>query len=289
LACSETTAIRNSPYPGLDAAPVSRQTGPNAEGANSITQRETKQGAGRAPVLSLLFESGARPKAADVIVLGVRSGAFSVSNKPADDGAGGVTWLELLTNGLTFDLQRLAPSEPRVIDGFMNRFDLPGSFDIGRCEAVTLEPGPHLEGGANLLPVTRSQMALAVELCALPGIVAVGWGPARSLSSPAHFTSSVTRWLEGGVFPGLGLTALAEQEDGGMRSEGLAFFTGQDIDIGPEVAKDKAGTAKLALRLIHEMVEAGGIAEPERVTGPEGEALLLEPIDKGQVVKVTKA
>lgn len=258
------------------------------KGAGSIAQGDTTRDAGRAPILSLLFESGRRPSAADVLVLGVRSGRFSVSNKPVDDGSP-ITWLELLTNGLTFDLQRLAPSEPRAIPGFMNLFDLPGAFNTGACEAVTLEPGPHLEGGQNLLPVIRSQMALGVELCALPGIVAVGWNPARSLSSAAHFTRSVTRWLEGGVFPGLGLTALAEQSGGGLRSEGLAFFTGQDIAIGPDVAKDKAGAAKLALRLIHEMVEAGGIAAPERVTGPEGEALLLEPIDKGQVVKVSKA
>jgi hypothetical protein len=238
--------------------------------------------------LSLLFESGARPSAADVLVLAVRNGRFSVSNKPVDDGSP-ITWLELLTNGLTFDLRELAPGRPAGMPVFMNLFDLPGTFDIDACAAITLEPGPHLQGGGNLLPVTRSQMALGVELCALPGIAAVGWNPARSLSSPKHFTDSVTRWLEGGVFPGLGLTALAEQAGGGLRSEGLAFFTGQDIAIGPEVASDKAGTARLALRLIHEMVEGGGIAGPERVTGPEGEALLLEPIDKGQVVKVTKA
>jgi hypothetical protein len=154
---------------------------------------------------------------------------------------------------------------------------------------VTLEPGPHLEGGGNLLPVVRSQMALAAELASLTGIQAVGWEPARSLSSPAHFIRSVTRWLEGGVFPGLGLTALAEVEDGGLRSEGLAFFTGQELSIGSELARDKAAAARLVLRLIHELVEAGGIAAPEHITGPEGEALLLEPIDKGQVVQVSSA
>jgi hypothetical protein len=272
---------------GLDAVWLSGQNQALLKGADSIVQRTTNPDS-RAPVLSLLFESGRRPSAADVLVLGVRSEAFSVSNKPVDDGSP-ITWLELLTNGLTFDLQRLAPSESRGIPEFMNLFDLPDTFDTGTCEAITLKPGPHLEGGQNLLPVTRSQMALGVALCALPGIAAVGWNPARSLSSPKHFTNSVTRWLEGGVFPGLGLTALAEQAGGGLRSEGLAFFTGQDIAIGPGVAKDKAGTAKLALRLIHELIEAGRLAGPEHVTGPEGEALLLEPIDKGQVVKVTKA
>lgn len=260
-----------------------------ALGTGSIEQDGTKHGARGAPVLSLLFQPEARPNAADVLVLGVRGGVFSISSKPADDGVKGVTWLELLTNGLTFDLQRLAPSLPRAIPGFMYFYDLPGTFDASACEAITLEPGPHLEGGANLLPVVRSQMALALELCSLPGLAAVGWQPARSLSSPGHFRKSIARWLEGGVFPGLGLTAIAEAAGGGLRTEGLAFFTGQELAIDKELANDRPAAARLALRLVHELVETGSVSAPEHIEGADGEALLLEPTDKGQVVRVRKS
>jgi hypothetical protein len=110
---------------------------------------------------------------------------------------------------------------------------LPQSFDPDGLTALALVPGPHLAGGDAMLPVVRGQAWLATRLCALPGVVAVGWEPARSLSSVSHFTVSVTRWLEGGVFPGLGLTALAEDREGGMRSEGLAFFPGRNCGSTP--------------------------------------------------------
>ena len=230
-----------------------------------------------------------RPNAADILGLAGRSAVFSVSNKPASDGTSSVTWLELLANGLTFDLERLAPSEPRAIPGFMHLYDLPAAFDASGCEAITLEPGPHLEGGENLLPVIRSQVAVAVELATLPGIAAIGWEPARSLNSPEHFSRSVTRWLEGGVFPGLGLTALAETQEGGFRSEGLAFFIGQELAIAPEISQDKASAAKLALRLFHQLVETGAVTEPQAVIGPEGEDLMLEPAEDGKTVRIRGA
>lgn len=247
--------------------------------------------------MSLLFAHGERPGAAGIRGLIARGAGFSLV--PSGDGdAADTSWLELLVNGLSFDLQRLAPGAPRALPDFMYLFDLPAGLDIAGCEAVTLEPGPHLEGGENLLPVVRSQMALGLELCALPGVVAVGWEPARALSSPAHFCRSVIRWLGGGVFPGLGLAALAERRGGGMRSEGLGFFTGQELDIVPDLAGelageagagDRAAAARLALRLMHELVEAGGLDAAQTVTGPDGGQLLLEPVEQGRLVRVSRA
>lgn len=235
--------------------------------------------------MSLLFEAGARPNVADIRALAEGSAGFATG----EDEAGESCWLELLANGLAFDLQRLAPGQPRTLPGFLYQYDLPGNFDPTAYEAVTLEPGPHLEGGESLPPVVRSQMALGVGLCALPGIAAVGWEPARALNSPAHFCRSVTRWLEGGVFPALGLTALAEQPGGAMHTEGLGFFIGQELEIAPELAGDKVAAARLALRLVHELVEAGGIVATEGATGPDGERLLLDVLEEGRLIRVRKA
>jgi len=171
----------------------------------------------------------------------------------------------------------------------MHRFGLPETFDPQSLEAVSLVPGPHLAGGEHLLPVVRSQMALAIELCALPGLAAIGWGPALSASSAEHFSSSVARWLEGGVFPGFGLTALREVPGGGLQSTGLAFFTGQELAIPAELARDKPAAARLALRLIHELVGAGGLAQREEITGLDGEALVLAPCEGGALIEVSAA
>jgi hypothetical protein len=96
----------------------------------------------------------------------------------------------------------------------------------------------------------------------------------------------VLRWIEGGVFPGLGLTALAPNPDGGIHSEGLALFTGQELRIEPELMSDKAAGAKIAVRLIDYLVEVGQIGTSQRINGPDGRPLRLEPSANGRFVRV---
>ena len=249
-------------------------------------------GVGLAPRLSLLFDAAARPGAPAIRQLAEKLGSFSISHDPLQSeppAAEEIGWLELLANGLSFDLLGLEPGGAQAISLHIHRFGLPESLKPDELEAVVLVAGPHLSGGETMLPVVRSQLWLATQLCGLPGLQAVGWNPARSLSSPAHFSTSVTRWLEGGVFPALGLTALVDSPDGGLQSEGLAFFTGQELRIEPELAEDKASAARLAIRLIHELVGMGWLNRPEVITGPEGEALKLEPSLNGRFVRVRLA
>jgi len=230
-----------------------------------------------------------RPEASAIRNLAAEGREFSISHDPAANARGEAdeaSWLELLANGLTFDFTGLAPRPAHPVGQFRHRFDLPESFEAGEYQALALQPGPHLAGGETMLPVVRSQAWLAARLCALPGVAAVGWAPAHSLSSVEHFTSSVRRWLEGGVFPALGLTALAEASDGGLHSEGLAFFTGQELRIEPELAGDKAAAARLALRLINDLVAQGRLDQPERIVGPGGEPLKIAPSENGRFVRV---
>ena len=71
-----------------------------------------------------------------------------------------------------------------------------------------------------------------------------------------------------------------------MRSEGLALFTGQELHVAPDIAQGGADGAKIALRMLHWLVENGRIRESMSLTGPSGETLLLEPDDKLGIVKV---
>lgn len=258
-------------------------------GAAAIAQREPASGAKPGPALSLFFDPALRPDVRAIRRLEAGGRAFSISHDPAalaDAAPGDGDWLELLANGLTFDLAGLAPGSAASTGQFRHRFDLPESFEPAASAALALRPGPHLAGGAAMLPVVRSQAWLAVQLCALPGVAAVGWAPAASLSSTAHFTASVGRWLEGGVFPALGLTALAEARDGGLHSEGLAFFTGQELRIEPELAADKAAAARLAVRLIDRLVVQGSVERAGSITGPNGEALRIGPSENRRFVRV---
>lgn len=242
--------------------------------------------------VSLLFSPGDRPGATAIRMLARGANAdFSVSLDPqgADSGSAdgaNVRWLELLVSGLTFDLTGLAGGDPAEMPARAHLYGIAPSALEGPLEAITLMPGPHLAGGGSMLPVVRMLAWLAANLAKLPGTRAVVWHSARCWSGPQHFRDVVLRWIEGGVFPGFGLAAITPMTDGGLQTEGLALFTGQELRIEPDTAMDRAAAAKIALRLLHLLVESGRVNGMERVTGPAGEKLRLEPSANGRFVRV---
>ena len=238
--------------------------------------------------LSLAYPAGHRPRGGDVLRLSDTApfASFPYSISHCQSSADGV--LEILAAGLAFDLSGLAPAEPESMPDVGHCYGLSSGFDTGTHEAVSLRPGAHLAGGENLLPVVRAMVGVASVLTALPGVAAVIWHPSRSAIGPADFARMVAGWLAGGAFPALGLTALRPMADGGLASEGLAFFTGQELRIEPVPGMDMSGLGKIAVRLIHRMVESAKVAVPCDLTGPHGEALRAEPIDGGRVLRVWK-
>lgn len=224
--------------------------------------------------LTLLFAPGHRPDAAAVSALAARPrvpgkmGGFAVTHQAMSEG-----WVELLTMGLTFDLSGLSPGPTAATDHYAYRFGIDKGLEVAELEPLSLRPGPHLAAGSVLLPVVRAMLNLAAELAAFPGVRAIGWEPARSLMAPDFFVKISQSWLDAGAFPALGLTALARSPDGAIRSEGLAFFLGYELLIEPQAGETPATSAKLAVRLIHQLVEQGGIDINQPLRGPNGEVL----------------
>lgn len=155
-------------------------------------------------------------------------------------------------------------------------------------EWLALGTGQHLAGGENLLPVVRAMAGVVQALLALPGASAVAWGPARSVLSPEYFRRAVGAWLAGGAFPALGLTALVKDASGAMNSEGLSFFTGQELRIDPILASNPAAAGKIAIRLIHSLVSGWSVPSPTEIAGPSGEVLGVEPTGNGRILRVWK-
>ena len=249
-------------------------------GGNPGDLRKADRGTEPRVLVSLLFAPGRRPDAAAVEALAA-GGACAVSHRPAGAGAGDRCWLELLTTGLTFDLSGLAPGTPAEPFVFAHRYGLGSDQDTATAETITLALGPHLAGAEGLLPVVRAAAGLATALAALPGILAIGWRPARALSGTAHFTSSVGTWLAGGAFPALGLTALYRSPDGAMTSEGLALLTGQELRLEPAVDSQPAGDARLAVRLIDRLVALGPVRGSVTLEPIAGQTIVLEPDPRG--------
>ncbi len=251
-----------------------------------ITREAFKATAQTSSGLSLIFAPGKRPGAPVVERLSATRvagpGSFCVSHMSND----GSDWLELLTSGLTFDLTGLAPGSGAPLPKLRHVFGMTRDEAHEAGEAVDIIPGPHLASAAAMMPVVRAQVGLGCELAQLPDVKAVCWHVSGSWMSPDYFMRMVEQWLIGGAFPALGLTALKRTVDGGVESEGMAFFIGKECRIEPDISISPADSAKLAIRVIHHLMEGNQIESPTNLTGPSGERLQLEPSKNGRYVRV---
>ncbi len=253
---------------------------------------------GRTAGVILLFENGARPSAADIrLALGNLPRA-SIGFDPAQAGLPDVhsgkpsaetareDWLELLIDGMTFDLIGLAPGRPLPIPEVAHHYDSGrGSLPLVG-EAVGLYAGPHLAEGAHSLPIVRAMLGLAAEFVqVVPGIEAVCWTPARTAIAPRFFLSSVRSWLEGGAFPGLGMMGFAFC-DGALRSEGFHFLTGYELALDPALCIDRSAAVRLAVRIAHELVGTQIPEEPVPFETAEAQALVLRPDRAAGIVRI---
>ena len=82
--------------------------------------------------------------------------------------------------------------------------------------------------------------------------------------------------------------AFAADPDQGLRSEGLAFFTGQELRLEPGLAEDHTAGVRLGIRLVNQLVGQGRVSETEAIIGPEGERLTLEPDVPASVISVRR-
>ncbi len=243
----------------------------------------------------MLFGRGKRPDGDAIRTFAARCQAVSISHDPHSDDAGHPEthrhseqhWLELLRDGLTFDLTGLAPGPESLLPDLVQRFDLPALADLRDHEAMTLRPGPHVASAGNSMPVIRTMMALACDLVRhFDDLFAVGWAPAGSLIGPRFFESVTTAWLDGGPFPALGLTAFVEMSDAALQSVGLAFWIGQELRIEPPLSADRAAATRLAIRLVNHLVLIGGLEADDHITAPDGTRLVLRPSRERALISV---
>ena len=262
------------------------------------THRDSAQAEAEAG-LTLLFPAGARPSAGNVEL--VLSGADDrkrpevrkqsevrkqIAARISSQRARAEGWLEILASGLTFDLTGLEPGPALSAPEARHFFGLSRDADRFEFEAIAIFPGPHLAGAGAMVPVVRAMAALASALALELGALAVCWEPAGSWMDVQYFSRIVEGWSAGGAFPALGLTGIERTADGGVESDGLAFFIGQELRVEARSGEAAADTVKLAARVIDHLVNHGAIAKREALVGPGGEALLAEPSGDGKFVQV---
>jgi len=278
----------------------------DAERSGKIAEAEAADAKG----LFLLFATGKRPDRAAIRDFISSQRSVTLTHDPADGsplqlvaengdtvvGEGlvspsttDIVWLELLRDGLAFDLRGLAPRGVATFPDIEHRFDLDNVPGPARFEALQLLPGNHLSGGERSLPVVKALMALARDLthhfADLEGIV---WPPSGSAIGRRFFESVSTAWLEGGPFPALGLTAFRETVDGALQSVGLDFWIDQELRIEPPLSADKVAATRLGVRLVNQMIIVGGLEQSERIVSPDGTRLLLSLSRNRKFIRVSR-
>lgn len=268
----------------LDSMPMDRDiwTVP-VVGGTVIAKSASLTGDTSHAVLTLQFAQGQRPTVDALAALSAGPDLavpFSLVHFAPD----GENWVELLASGLTYDCRGLAPGDAAAPPG---EGALLGLTAPPEGEAVTLEPAPHLREGRAMLPVVRTLAGLGATLAGLPGVVAVNWIPAKCWMAPAYFRSVVEDWLAGGPFPALGLSSLVRERDGSMVTAGLDYLLGQELRFVPDRNTVPAAVARIAVRLIHALVESGPLHASREFEGPEGERVLVEPVMRGRFLRVS--
>ena len=260
--------------------------------------------------LFLLFAAGKRPTRAALRDFAQEQRVVSLTHDPADDSylqlvesgpdevEKGVqrkphhdvedkAWVELLREGLTFDLIGLAPSAECEFPLIEHRFDLDSIPTAFRSEALLLLPGQHLAGGSRSLPVIMGLIGLARDLTHhFQNLEAIVWPPSQSAIGRRFFESVSTAWLDGGAFPALGLTAFRETNDGALQSVGLDFWIGQELRIEPPVSVDKVAATRLGVRLVNQLIIIGGLEESERIIAPDGTRMIMRPSRNRKFIRV---
>ncbi|MEM9084793.1 MAG: hypothetical protein AAGB23_02600 [Pseudomonadota bacterium] len=196
-------------------------------------------------------------------------------------------WVELLREGLAFDLMGLAPGPSYDFSACDNLLDLETSPTAFRTDALFLTLGQHLTGGQRSLPVVKGLVGLARDLVHhFEDVEAVIWPPSRSAIGRVHFESVATAWLEGGAFPAPGLIAFKPAIDGALETEGLDYWIDQELRIEPPLSNDRLAATRLAVRLVNRLVILGNLRDSERMAGPDGRTLVLRPSENRKFVRV---
>ena len=243
----------------------------------------------------LLFAPGKRPTRAAINSFVENQAATSIAHDPLaldapeqDPNHSASHWVELLRDGLTFDLDGLLPGDACAFPVPQHLFDLGQNSDPRQLEALKLLPGSHLAGAATVMPVARGMMALARDLVRhFVDAEAVIWPPSESAIGRQFFESSITAWLEGGPFPALGLIAYREVEGGSLQTVGLDYWIGQELRLEASLTADKVHATRLGVRIVNQLVLIGKLEQSERVIGPDGAHLLLRPSTDRKLVHVS--
>lgn len=234
--------------------------------------------------LLILVPREARPTA-DVIAQVVRDAPWLDHAGPELGGTAGGA-IALQRAGLGFDLAGLAPGIPLPVPHPLSARELPDDFAPASIAAVSLRLGPHIEAGRGNLAILREWFALAAALADALGAAGIVWTPAGLALGPALLARNLQAWTARGELPVTLLASFHPTLDGAVQSSGLAFFTGQEFRIEPQLVGGTQQVDTLARLLFRHLVYAGPQSDTGHLSTPDGHPLRIEPVADGHSIRV---
>lgn len=123
-----------------------------------------------------------------------------------------------------------------------------------------------------VLPIVTGLLSVGAKLAEFLELSAVVWRPAKLASGPDFFIRSIGSFASGGAFPALSLVRFINEGAGAIRTSGLSWFSGQEIEFEMSGLDEKAAMRRI-VRVVHDIAVNGPVVEEVEVGG-------LEPNEK---------
>lgn len=196
--------------------------------------------------------------------------------------------IELNCNGATFDLRNGGLlSDPLLSHNPALKAREEHSRNEIPTETLTIVPSGHIKSAQSSIPIVKAWWLTAAQLAAeLENCAGVIWGPSAERFLVSDFVEQSDRWNNKGIFPPSGLVQCIDDLDDGLRTDGLSFFTKQELRIEPELVDDRDFAARLGRRLAQTLIHRETLIAAEEFIGPDGRKLKLVPSKNGKFVRV---
>ena len=156
----------------------------------------------------------------------------------------------------------LSEAQP-VLSGYRSVFF--GTSVLGKSALLSVTLTEDLAGGERVAPIAKALLAFGARIVRHLSAQAVMWTPGKIISDPAFFAENVESYAKGEVFPVLVTVDFDyEDEECTLRSSGLAWFSGQEIELsgGGFQGQD---LVRRAVRLAHDIGTNGAVVAHQLV------------------------
>lgn len=150
--------------------------------------------------------------------------------------------------------------------------------DLGAIRtAISLGLGGAVASGQHVSPVIKALMLLGESLGAELGARAAFWRPASVVSGFSYYAETVRQYDAGAAFPCLVSIGFDTSTDDNIRSQGLAWLSGQEL-VFERSGMPVNEAMRYVVRLVHDIATNGAVNNVMEVPGmSDDERLFLNP------------